>query len=82
MIMVEIDIPILDKRYDFRLDEHTQILYLMEDISEVICQNENCRLKGDWKDLMLCHAATERKLPPESTLAECGIRVGDSLFLV
>ncbi len=82
MIMVEIWIPVLDKRYDFRLDQHTQILFLLEDLSEIICQKEQCSLKGDWKDFMLCHSQTERKLPLECTLAECGIKVGDSLFLV
>lgn len=82
MIMVEIFIPLLDKRYDFQLDEHTQILFLLEDISEMICQKEQCEMKGDWRELLLCQRATGRKLPPESTLAECGIKIGDSLMLV
>lgn len=82
MVMVEIYIPLLDKRYDFRLDEHTQILYLLEDISEIICQKEQCRMDGDWRNLLLCHTATRRKLPLASTLSECGIKIGDSLLLV
>lgn len=82
MVMVEIEIPLLGKRYDFRLDEHTQILFLLEDISEMICQKEQCRMKGSWRELMLCHKATRRRLPAGSTLAECGIKIGDSLLLV
>ncbi len=82
MVMVEIYIPLLDKRYDFRLDEHTQILYLLEDISEIICQKEQCSMGGDWRSLFLCDMATRRRLPFASTLSECGVKIGDSLLLV
>ena len=82
MVMVEIFVPLLDQRYDFRLDEHTQIWFLLEEISAMICQKEQRGMKGDWQRLMLCQTSARRRLPPGKTLAECGVKIGDSLMLV
>ena len=82
MILVDIWVPALDKSYDFQLDENLAVGVLLGEIGELICQKEQCRMKGNAADLMLWNADNGMRLNLQSSLGECVIRSGDRLLLV
>lgn len=82
MILVDIYVPVLDKTYDFSLDETARIEDVTDEVIEVICQHEQCTLQGSAEDLLLCQMERHRILSRSSTLAENGIGSGDMLALL
>ena len=77
MILVDIYLPVLDKTYDFSLDENACVEDVTEEIIEVVCQQEQCELLGSPQDLILCQMERHRILARDSTLSENGICAGD-----
>jgi len=82
MILVELYVPSMDREYDFRLDETASILAVMEEVSELVAQKEQCSLAGQAQDLVLCHADAACILPLDGTLGGCGVKNGSRLVLV
>lgn len=82
MIHVVINLPMLDKSFDFRLEEDAKIEEVTEEIAEVVCQHEQCTLAGQQEDLILCKPAQHRILAAGMTLAQCGVQTGDLLTLL
>lgn len=82
MIMVDVTVPSIGRRYDFNLEEQAQISVLIAEISEIICQKENCVLGGENEELVLCSAEQSMILSPEATLSQYGIANGSHLILV
>lgn len=82
MILVDIYVPVLDETYDFHVDEHTEIGAIIEEAAEMICQKEQCPLKGDVEELTLWKRETRQKLSRCDTLCEAGVSAGEQLFLV
>ncbi|MGL5436041.1 MAG: hypothetical protein ACRDBO_11660 [Lachnospiraceae bacterium] len=82
MILVDIFAPVMNQNYDFSLDEHAKISLLLEEISEMICQKEQCQLNGSVKELLLISQKRQRILNSELTLAHYHIAPGDRLIMV
>ena len=75
MILVDIEVPALNKAYDFRLDERLCTAQILEEISVILFQE-------DRKDLLLCSCEQKRILPPDRTLWQAGIGNGARLLLI
>ena len=82
MIMVDVYVPSVDREYDFEIDENAPVSLVLEEISAMVCQKEQCVLTGDARELILCDRATQRILTPGYSLKECHIGVGAKLILV
>lgn len=82
MIMVDVYVPSVDREYDFEIDENAPISLVIEEISAMVCQKEQCVLSGDPKELMLCDRETQNILKPGYSLKECHVGVGAKLILV
>lgn len=82
MILVDIYVPAVGNLYDFQLDEDERIDTIIEEIAELIGQKEHCQVVGDIGNLMLCSREKCRILSKHATLAQSGIRTGNSLILV
>lgn len=82
MILIDIYVPVLDETYDFHVDEHTETGIIIEEAAEMICQKEQCMLRGDIQELTLWKQSTREKLNRGDTLYEAGVRAGEQLFLV
>ena len=82
MILVDIYTPAMNRTYDFNLDEHVTISNLLEEISGMISQKEQCTLKGSQKELFLVSRNRNRILNSDLTLADYQISPGDQLMLV
>lgn len=81
MILVDIQVPVLDKVYDFELDEETKVELLIEDILELIAEQERltCRNKGD---MYLYALGQERVLEAGKSLKQQGVCAGNRLILL
>ena len=82
MIMVEIYVPLLQKAYDFSLDETVEIKILLEEIAEIICQKERWPRLESANKLLLCNRDTQQIYPPDSTLRGTGTSSGCRLIMV
>lgn len=82
MIMVDIYIPSVDQVYDFGIDETASVAMVIEEITAMVSQKEQCALQGDAKGLLLCDRDRQEILPQDRTLQDCGVQTGTRLLLV
>ena len=82
MVIVDVVVPSIGRKYNFSLDEEISVALLTEEIAEAICQKENCILDGEKEKLNLCSLELDNVLPPDSTLEQNGITNGSQLMLV
>lgn len=82
MILVDIYVPGVNQTYDFSLDENAQISLLLDEISGMICQKEQCVLDGSVRELLLVSREQGKILSPELSLSQYHIVQGDKLMLV
>lgn len=82
MILVDIYAPSVNQTYDFNLDENAKISLIIDEISSMICQKEQCELKGNVRELLLVSQRLESSLNPDNTLSYYNITPGDKLLLV
>lgn len=82
MIIVDIEVPVMGKRYDFQIDEHVPLYEVKEEISEMICQKEQCPLSGNKDRILLWNAQNGRKLELERTAQENGLLTGSRILLI
>ena len=80
MITVKIYSVMFETEYEFCLDSNIFVSELTEEIGEVICQKEQCRLAGNPEQLMLFSREKRCIISPSATLSECGIKTGDTLW--
>lgn len=82
MILVDVFVPSLNNNYEFQLDENVRLESVIEEITEIICQKEQCTISGDRKKLCLCQYFGESVLKKWMTLAQNNITDGARLILV
>jgi uncharacterized ubiquitin-like protein YukD len=82
MILVDVYVPSLDKTYDFSLNEQSPVYAVIEEISEMISQNEQCEMIKDPETLLLCSYDQGKILDRNTCMEEHGIRSGSRLMLV
>ncbi len=82
MIFVDVNVPAVNKTYDFNLDETVPISLVLEEIVEMICQKEHCSLSGEKGDILLCQYSDQSVLSRNKSLEDCGIKDGTKLILV
>lgn len=82
MICVDLYLPVLDKTYDFNLDENAVIGVLIEEIAEVIAQKEQSTFAGEIRELMLCNQETGEIMAKNKCLSDCGVHTGSRILLV
>ena len=82
MIIVEVFVPSIDNIYEFRLNEDVAVNVVIEEISSVICQKEQCPLKGERADFLLVLSGKQQVLSSNLSLYENGVQSGDRLFLL
>lgn len=80
MILVDVQIPMLDKVFDFELNEETEAGKVIEDISLLAAQQEKLICKNV-KEMSLYVLGQEKLLEGNLSLRQQGVRAGDRLIL-
>ena len=81
MIMIDIYVPVLDKTYDFELDEHTSVQELTEKILLLIGQKEYLYPISS-KESYLYSVTKNCILGRNSDLESQGVTNGERLILI
>ena len=82
MIIVDVNVFILDKLYDFELNEEAKVREVIEEIVHLVEQKEKTAFTGDISDMVLVDNFRRDILNPDYTLAQQGIDSGWNLSLV
>lgn len=81
MILTDIQVPAVNRTYDFELDEEMPVKELTEKIVEIIGEKEE--MSYDREDEMQLYAQSRGKvLDGERSLRQQGIRNGEKLYLI
>ena len=82
MIIVDIYVPVLNKEYDFSINEKLLVSLLLEEVSEMIAQKESCLTIEKPEGFVLCRADTKAIMDVNRTVEAYGIGNGGKLILV
>lgn len=82
MLFVEVQIPIFDQVYDFKVEQNERVYKVLLDIIRKICQKEGFYIEEKQEKLFLWDMEQKRILPKDWTMEECGIKTGTKLLLV
>ncbi len=82
MINVDVYVLSMDEVMDFQLDEDVQVSQIIREISQILCKRTRERMEKSSTKFLLCIPGSERIIPHELTLAQCGVKNGEHLLLV
>ena len=82
MILVDIYVPIIDKSFDFRVNENADISNLIEEVGEIIAQKEGFKAVESFDNLFLFDSEKNQSIDRNSTLRTLGIEAGAQLVLI
>ena len=81
MIIINVEIPIMGKVYDFQIDENVPLYEAQEEIAEMICRRQQCRMNGQEHRLILWDKKRNLMLRREGTALENGLETGSELLM-
>ena len=81
MIIVNVESPIMGQSYDFQIDEDVPMQEVQEEIAEMICRRQQCRLDGPDYKLILWDKKRSLMLRREDTARENGLETGSELLM-
>ena len=81
-IYVEIEVPVLGKVYDFKLESKETIGALLEEILIAISQKEQCPFGNQKETFILSFPEQNKLLHPQKQLKDYKIITGSRLLLV
>ncbi len=81
MIIVNVEIPIMGQNYDFQLDENVPLFEIQEEITEMICRREQCRLDGMEHRFLLWDKKRGLILRREESARDNGLETGSELLM-
>jgi len=82
MIIIDVEVPLLGKRYDVQIDENIPLYEVKEEITEMICRKEQCMIVGETSRLLIWNMQSENRIDEEQTAWESGLVTGSRLLLV
>lgn len=82
MIIVDVYVPVVNKNYDFSINEKSKISFVIEEISEIIAQKEGCSTIKNPESFLLCNSSDHTIFNPEKTVSSYSIGNGARLMLV
>lgn len=82
MLQIDLQVPSLNKKYNFSLNQETLVGTIIDELVEMICQKEQCGLCDDMGELMLICLDTRKVLAKLQTLESCGLKTGNRLMLI
>ena len=81
MIIIKVEVPIMGQEYDFQIDETVPIYEVQEEITEMICRRQQCRLDGMEHRLILWDRKRNLMLLREGSARDNGLETGSELLL-
>ena len=81
MIMINVEVPIMGESYDFQIEEHVAMGYVIKELATMISQKNQCRINGDKNNLRLWEVQSHRLLDLRKSATANGLVTGSLLML-
>ena len=81
MILVDIQVPKLNRTYDFELDEEMKTGELLAKITQIVAEKEKLENCSD-EEMLLYDLNREKVLSEFCSLKQQGVKSGDRLYLI
>ena len=81
MIIVDIEVPSMERKYQFNVEEQVPVETLIAELAEVIAQKEQCALQGNVAELCLCSEESRRILSYRESAMPTGFCWCNRLFV-
>lgn len=82
MVLVDIEVPSLSRKYHFMLDEDIDVELLITEIVTIIEQREQCKLDGRRENIVLYLRSSGVMLAKNECLKIQKVKNGDVLIMV
>lgn len=82
MIVVNVNVPALEKVYNFSVEEKAKVGELIEELVELIVQKECMPFGGEIEKMILCSLDSGAMCDKERCLSDYGVYGGSELMLV
>lgn len=82
MVLVDIEVPSLSRKYHFMLDEDINVELLITEIVTIIEQREQCKLDGRRENIVLYLRSSGVMLVKNECLKIQKVKNGDVLIMV
>lgn len=80
-MIISVFVPVLEKTYEFRIDESVKVRYVIDEIIDIISKSEG-GFEEESSDAWLVCAQTHRSLSPDLSLNENQVKDADMLLLI
>lgn len=81
MIVIRVNVPILERSYDVKIDENMPVYQIQEQLADLICMDLQCSLPESYDSLLLWNDRTGRPAVRELSAWENGIVSGSVMHL-
>lgn len=81
MIIISVEVPVLDKRYDVRINETIQLNRIRAEFIDLICREEQCRLEGDINRFLFWDLKSQKMLDHSVSAFENNLKTGSTIIL-
>ena len=81
MILVDIQVPKLNRTYDYELDEEMKAGELLTKITQIVTEKEKLKNCSD-EEMLLYDLNREKVLSEFYSLKQQGVKSGDRLYLI
>jgi len=81
MIIISVEVPVLDKKFDVRINENIQLVTIRNELLDLICREEQCQIEGDSNRFLLYDVRAKKVLNLSLSAYENNLKTGQSLIL-
>lgn len=81
MIVIRVNVPVLDRSYDVKIDENMPVYQIQEQMTDLICMDQQCSLPENSMEFLLWNDDTGRPAVRELSAWENGIVSGTKMHL-
>ena len=81
MIVVTVEVPIMEKSYEFQIDEDVPFHIVRDEIADMISRRNQCPVNGDISEMMLWDKRRRIQVDMNLTGFENGLETGSELVI-
>ena len=81
-MIISVFVPVLEKSYEFRIDESVKVRYVIDEIIDIISKSEGDFEEEEASTAWLVSSQTHRTLSPDLSLNENQVKDADMLLLI
>ncbi|MBR2675260.1 MAG: hypothetical protein IKE52_07435 [Mogibacterium sp.] len=81
MVIITVNIPVMELKYDFQIDEDVPFAFVRNEIAEMIVRKNQCKVDGDIRELVFWDKQRRYLIDMNKTAYENGLESGSELVM-